>query len=105
MGDYADMCIDSEFNDYYDRVQGCGKYEDQSIIDDWDDEELPIFTIKLKTKSCWKIKRIITETEKSYLIATEKTNNKYWVSKKLSQIKGEYIFIDSWYANKLEPTL
>lgn len=105
MGDYADMCRDSEFNDYYDRVQGCGIYEDQSLIDDWDDSlESPDFIIsRLKTKSCWEIKEIIAETEKSYLIESVKTNNKYWISKKLSQIKGNYIFIDLWYAKKLEP--
>lgn len=57
----------------------------------------------METKSCWKIKEIIAETEKSYLIESVKINNKYWISKKLSQIKGNCIFIDLWYAKKLKP--
>jgi hypothetical protein len=62
MGYYADMCIDSTFNDYYDRIQGCGKYSDQSLIDDWDDDDDPTFAFKLSATSCWKIKGVIAET-------------------------------------------
>jgi hypothetical protein len=108
MGEYADMHIDSTFNDHFDRVHGINKYDsgyDQSMIDEWDidDMEVPNFTPRLQTKSCWIVKSILKETDKSYLIISEKTDRKYWVSKKMSQIKGKYIFIEKWYAQKLEP--
>ena len=108
MGEYAQMHIDSTFNDHFDRVYGINKYDstyDQLMIDelDVDDVEVPNFIPRLQTKRCWDVKSIIKETEKSYLIESGKTGNKYWVSKKLSKIKGGFIFIEKWYANKLEP--
>lgn len=110
MGEYAEMCIDSSFNDYYDGITNSGKYDslnDQSLIDDWDfdDIETPDFSPKLKTKRCFEIYEIVKETEKSLLVTMKNTRRKFWVSKKLSQIKGSFIFIDSWYAEKLIPVL
>ena len=108
MGEYAEMYIDSSFNDYYDRITNSGRYDslnDQSLIDDWDfdDMEMPDFSPMLKTKRCFEISEIIKQTEKSVLVKMKNTQRKFWVSKKFSTIKSSFIFIDSWYAKKLIP--
>lgn len=104
MGEYAEMYKDSEFNSWFDRVHG-GSSNDDELIDDWDesDNEVPMFLNKLSEYRCYEFNEVLRDTDKSHLIKMERSGNLYWISKKLSKIKGNFIFIKTWYAKKLTP--
>ena len=103
MGEYAEMTIDAEFNNWFDRIHS--NSIDNELIDDWDesDLELPKLIKKLTKYRCFEIDEVIKQTEKSYLVLMHNTKHKYWVSKKLSKLKGNFIFIEGWYSEKLTP--
>lgn len=105
MGEYAEMAFDNEFNDYLDYRLGIGNYDpdnDDNLIEDFDadQDDVAVLSEKLNKTNCHEFIRIIKSTEKSNLFEMV-GGATHWVSKKHSQIKGNYLFIPNWYEQML----